>query len=85
MGLRAAGWHLGTHGYLMNGRGARALVEVGSSLALPADHTFRLVQAYGLARFAIAPEKFIVTKVELGSTIRSEEEFLKAARRRPTT
>lgn len=85
LGLQAAGWHLGTHGYLMNGRGARALVEVGSSLGLPADHTFRLVQAHGLARFAITPEKFVVTRMELGSTIRSEEEFLHAAKHIPTT
>ena len=85
LGLRAAGQHLGTHGYLMNGRGAAAIVEVGSSLSLPADHTFKLAQAFGLARFAIAPEKLVVTLVELGSTIRSEQEFKRAAQRIPTT
>ena len=85
LGLQAAGRHLGAHGYLMNGRGARALIEVGSSLGLPADHTLRLVQAYDLARFAITPEKFVITRPELGSTIRSEEEFLRAAKRFPTT
>lgn len=84
LGLKAAGWHLGTHGYLMNGRGARALIETGSSLDLPADPIFQLMQAYGLARFAITPKEFVVTEMELGSTIRSEAEFLNTAKHWPT-
>lgn len=83
-GLRKAGHHWGTHGYLMNARAARAMVQVGSSLAYPADFMTRMIQAFDLARVGITPVKWVVTRPALGSNIRSESEFQKAAQHLPS-
>ncbi len=62
----------------------RAVLEA-SSRAWHTDRPFRLVLASELARLSIVPEERPLTAIESRSTIRSEEEFLKAAKHIPIT
>lgn len=82
--LRSAGHHLGMHGYLINAAAARGMVHVGSSLAYPADFLARMMEAFQFARVGITPQKWVITRTELGSTLRDEAEFLESAVRFPT-
>lgn len=83
--LRRAGFHWGSHGYLMNASAARAILHFGGGEAYPADFTIRMIQAYGHARVGITDTKYITTAPELGSLVRDEAEFLNGMRQYPTS
>ena len=69
-----AGLHWGGHAYLLNGKGAKALMDCNYHLRFLPDEAMRFACLDGKIEVAISQKKYFGCDTNFGSSLRSQED-----------